>query len=139
MVVRRRFRVAIALSLLLVVLAVGTAKYHDGRVLWSKRFEYLAPPTMSRFGKVIPRPGTKEFAVDLRPGQTVLDLDDLYRSGHIAGWGWAHDEFLRSRRFRWTSKTDIYHNFGANQAFIEGFWDGYSQARAHLEDGALGG
>jgi hypothetical protein len=100
--------------------------------------EYQSPdPSVLTFGTFRPEPGTKEYEVYLKPGETEIDLNQHYLSGHRTGWMEAFDHWRRHQKFRYTSQDDIYQDYAELESFYPGCWAGYSAARAKIEASGL--
>jgi hypothetical protein len=99
----------------------------------------LPDPSVLTFGKLRPEPGTKAYEVFLKPGQTEIDLNQHYLSGHRTGWMEAFHHWRRHQEFRYTSQDDIYQDYAELESFYPGCWAGYCAARARIEASGIGG
>jgi hypothetical protein len=92
--------------------------------------EYEPPgPKVLTFGKYRPEPGTKEFEVFLKPGETEIDLNQHYLAGHWSGWVEAFYHWRRYGEFRYRSQDDILQDYSELEPFYPGCWAGYCAAR----------
>jgi hypothetical protein len=82
----------LALLSLLIISGCGDSRLRDAERA------YKLPNTITNYGRFTPEPETKD-AFLLKPGETSIDLDEVYRDSHQLGWKMAFSDWRSSRRF----------------------------------------